>query len=66
MWMDENVFHRVSTEIWTNVLWKKLESLYESKSATNKAFLHKKLVNLKYKDGTSIAEHLNELKNITN
>ena len=27
MWMDENVFHHVSTDIWANVLWKKLESL---------------------------------------
>ena len=66
MWMDENIFHHVSTEIWADVPWKKLESLYESKSATNKSFLHRKLVNLKYGDGNSITEHLNEMKNITN
>ena len=41
-------------------LWKKLESLYERKTASNKAFLIRKLVNLKYVEGSSIAEHLNE------
>jgi len=42
-------------------LWR---SLYERKTTTNKAFLIRKLVNLKYKEGSSIAEHLNEVKNI--
>ncbi|CAL9121196.1 unnamed protein product, partial [Musa textilis] len=31
-----------------------------------KAFLIRKLVNLKYKEGASIAEHLNEIQSITN
>lgn len=34
--------------------------------ATNKAFLLKKLVNLKYKEGNSIAEYLNEMNSIIN
>ena len=32
----------------------------------NKAFLFRKLVNSKYKEGTPIAEHLNEIKSIVN
>ena len=32
----------------------------------NKIFLFRKLVNSKYKEGTSIAEHLNEIKSIVN
>ena len=45
---------------------KKLEGLYDRKSATNKAFMFHKLVNLKYKEGSPIPEHLNEIKSIVN
>ena len=65
-WFDDSVFHHVSTEISTYSLWKKLESLYERKTASNKAFLIRKLVNLKYRVGASIAEHLNEMQSIIN
>jgi hypothetical protein len=33
-------------------------SLYERKTAQNKAFMIKRLMNLKYKDGQSVTEHL--------
>ncbi|KAF7151337.1 hypothetical protein RHSIM_Rhsim02G0160500 [Rhododendron simsii] len=42
-WIDDSVFHHVSTETSAYDLRKKLESLYDSKSVTNKAFLFKKL-----------------------
>jgi len=51
-WLEDLVF--------TMCLWR---SLYERKTATNKAFLIWKPVNLKY-EGCSIAEHPNEVKNI--
>ena len=38
-WLDDNVFHLVSMETSAESLWKKLESLYERKTASNKAFL---------------------------
>ena len=65
-WIDDSVFHHVSTETSAQALWKKLESLYDRKSATNKAFLFKKLVNLKYRENSPIAEHLNEMNNLIN
>ncbi|KAF8387698.1 hypothetical protein HHK36_026352 [Tetracentron sinense] len=34
--------------------------------AGNKAFLIRKLVNLKFKEGTSITEHLNEMRSVVN
>ena len=46
-WIDNSVFHHVATETSAHDLWKKLESLYHRKLATNKAFLFRKLVNLK-------------------
>ena len=45
---------------------KKLESLYEKKTAQNKVFLIRKLVNLKFKDGNSVAEHLSDFQSIVN
>ncbi|KAJ8476439.1 hypothetical protein OPV22_020166 [Ensete ventricosum] len=65
-WLDDSVFHHVSTECSVYALWKKLEGLYERKTVGNKAFLIRKLMNLKYKEGTSIPEHLNEIQSITN
>ncbi|KAL6211098.1 hypothetical protein ACLB2K_016326 [Fragaria x ananassa] len=65
-WLDDNVFHHISKETTTLELWRKLESLYERKTTANKAFLIKKLVNLKYKGETSINEHLNEMQSIVN
>lgn len=65
-WLDDSVFHHVSTESTSKSLWEKLESLYERKTAGNKAFLIRKLVNLKYKEGSSIAEHLNEMQSVIN
>ncbi|KAL6346472.1 hypothetical protein AAG906_033268 [Vitis piasezkii] len=47
-------------------LWQKLESLYERKTAQNKAFMIKRLVNLKYKDGNSVAKHFSNFQGLLN
>ncbi|KAK8921663.1 hypothetical protein KSP39_PZI019972 [Platanthera zijinensis] len=65
-WLDDSVFHHVSTETSAQALWKKLEALYERKTAGNKAFLIRKLVNLKYREGSQMTEHLNLAQSIIN
>nr|KYP59402.1 Retrovirus-related Pol polyprotein from transposon TNT 1-94 [Cajanus cajan] len=65
-WIDQSICHHVSNETNTFNLWKKLSELFESKNAQNKAFLIQKLVNLKYKDGSSVAEHLSNFQNLVN
>ena len=65
-WIDQSVFHHVATETDGYKLWEKLESLYERKSAQNKASLIKRLVNMKYKDGQSVAEHLSSFQEALN
>jgi hypothetical protein len=40
-------------------LWTKLESLYMTKSLTNKIYLKRQLYNLRMKEGTKVADHLN-------
>ena len=60
-WLDDSIFHHVFTKSSAYSLWKKLEDLYEKKTNSNKAFLIRKLINLKYKEGAYITEHLNEM-----
>ena len=47
-------------------MWNKLENLYALKSGNNKLFLLKKMMQLKYNEGTSVADHLSEFQNIVN
>lgn len=65
-WLDDSVFSHVSNETDAHVLWKKLEARYEQKTAANKAFLIRKLVNMKFKEGGPIADHLNEYQSVVN
>ncbi|KAK8590094.1 hypothetical protein V6N12_024477 [Hibiscus sabdariffa] len=55
--VKENVYNHIDQETYARTLWEKLESLYASKSGNNKLFLLKKMMALKYKEGTSIADH---------
>jgi hypothetical protein len=43
-----------------------LESLYERKTAQNKAFAIRKLTHLKLKEGRSVVEHLSEFQDLVN
>ena len=42
--IDVSIFHHVSQETTAEALWEKLRSLYERKTAQNKAFIARKLV----------------------
>ena len=64
--IDVRVFHHVSQETNAEALWEKLKGLYERKTAQNKVFVARKLVNLKLKEGRSIAEHLSEFQDLVN
>ena len=65
-WVDQSVFHHVSQETDATELWKKLESMYERKTAQNKVTLIRRLVNLKYKNGHSVAEHTSDFQGLVN
>ncbi|KAL6134560.1 hypothetical protein ACLB2K_066791 [Fragaria x ananassa] len=63
---DDSVFHHVSKETDAEELWKKLESLFEKKTAAKKAFLFKEMINMKFNEDKSVAVHLNDFQNMTN
>jgi hypothetical protein len=56
--VDDVLFNIVSGED-NSGLWMKLESLYMTKSLTNRIFLKRQLYSLCMKEGTKIIDHLN-------
>lgn len=58
-WVDLSVFHHVATKTDAQTL-KNIEKMYQRKAAQNKTFVIRRLVNLNYKKGRSIAEHLSD------
>ncbi|RVW34206.1 Retrovirus-related Pol polyprotein from transposon TNT 1-94 [Vitis vinifera] len=65
-WVDDNVLNHVSEEKHARSLWNKLEQLYARKTGNNKLFLIKKMMSLKYQDGTPMTDHLNTFQGIIN
>ena len=65
-WLDLSVYPHVETEIDANKMLEKLKELYERKNVQNKAFLIRKLVNMKYKYKVSMAEHMSIFQNTVN
>ncbi|CAJ2658330.1 unnamed protein product [Trifolium pratense] len=65
-WLDLSVYPHVEAETNTHTMWNKLKELYERKNVQNKACLIRKLVNMKYKDGESMAEHMSVFQNTVN
>ncbi|KZV49462.1 hypothetical protein F511_28785 [Dorcoceras hygrometricum] len=65
-WIDHSVFHHVAQETDAYALWKKLEEMYQAKTARNKALLMRRSVNMKLKNGTSVAEHTSEYQSLVN
>jgi len=64
--MDISVFHPVVNKIDAHNWWTKLEGLCQRKTAQNKVFLIKRLVNLKLKGARTITEHLSVFQGIVN
>ena len=65
MCLAASVAFNISSEKTMEDLMKKLSSLYEKPSASNKVFLMKRLFNMKMSEGGSVANHLNEFNTLT-
>jgi len=61
-WVEDNVYNHIANESNAKDLWQKLESLYASKSGNNKLYLLNILINLRYKEGSFVSDHLNEFQ----
>ena len=65
-WMDINLHEHISDEIRVDVVWQRLENLFAKKTVGNRISLLRKLVNLKYKDGGNIVEHISLFQSLAN
>ncbi|KAF1897989.1 hypothetical protein Lal_00032751 [Lupinus albus] len=63
-YVEDNVYNHIANKEHARSLWNKIESLYTSKSGNNKLYLLNSLMNLRYKEGTSISDHLNEFQGL--
>ncbi|VFQ70711.1 unnamed protein product [Cuscuta campestris] len=61
-WVDDNVLNHIYNESHARTLWDKLESLYTSKTGNDKLYLLRQAMNLRFKEGSSISDHLNEFQ----
>ncbi|CAA7059133.1 unnamed protein product [Microthlaspi erraticum] len=65
-WVDDNVLHHIENEVNARSLWLKLEQLYARKTGNNKMYMIKKLIELRYQEGTPMTDHLNEFQGLLN
>ena len=42
-----------------DILWKKINVMFENKNAVSRVSVFRKIVRLRYQDGSSMAEHIN-------
>nr|KYP44187.1 Retrovirus-related Pol polyprotein from transposon TNT 1-94 [Cajanus cajan] len=62
--VEDNVYNHIANETHARTLWEKIESLYASKSGNNKLYLLNCLMNLRYRESSSISDHLNEFQGL--
>ncbi|GAA0145953.1 hypothetical protein LIER_06020 [Lithospermum erythrorhizon] len=65
-YIDIGVIHHVENTTTAFGCWTKLQGLYERKTSGHKVSLVRQLGKLRYVDGTSLTEHLNQLEHIFN
>ena len=64
--LEHSIFHHFANEEKADVLWKKMEAMFERKNALNKASIIRKIVRLRYKKGANMTEHLNAYQGLIN
>ncbi|KAL8502265.1 hypothetical protein ACS0TY_021405 [Phlomoides rotata] len=62
--LSDDVIIEVADQETADGLWKKLESLYMTKSLTNKLLLKQRLFRLRMQEGTPLRDHLDKLNKI--
>ena len=64
--IDMSLYNNVNDKTQTNDLWKKIGSMFETIVFLNRVLVFKKIVRLRYQDGSSIAEHMNAFQGLIN
>nr|GEV45825.1 retrovirus-related Pol polyprotein from transposon TNT 1-94 [Tanacetum cinerariifolium] len=62
--LSDEILYEVGDEETAAGVWKKLETIYMTKSLTNKLLLKQRLFSLRMKEGSSLKEHIDALNSI--
>ncbi|KAL8148835.1 hypothetical protein AgCh_006000 [Apium graveolens] len=65
-WIDDSEYHRVAEEEDAYKLWTILEPTFQQTSSQNITFLFRKLMNMRFKDGNNMSEHMSEFHGFLN
>ena len=57
--INMSLYNNFGDETKANELWRKIESMFQTKKALNRVSVFRKLVRLRYQDGSSMVEHRN-------
>ncbi|MDV3181216.1 MAG: hypothetical protein Q8830_03320, partial [Candidatus Phytoplasma australasiaticum] len=60
--VNNNVYNHICNKTHARTLWNKLEQLYVAKTGNNKLFYLTQLMEVKYQENTSVADHLNNIE----
>ena len=63
-YVKDNVYNHIANETHARALSEKIESLYAYKSGNNKLYLLNCFMNLRYRENSSISDHLNEFQGL--
>ena len=62
--IDMSLYNNFVDETKAHELWGKIETMFQTKNALNRVSVFRKLVRLRYQDGSSMAEHLNTFQGL--
>ena len=62
--IDMNLYNNFNEETYVEVLWKKIEFMFENKNAINRVSVFQGWP--RYQDGSSMAKHLNAFQELIN
>ena len=63
-WVEDNLRNHILNKTHARSLWDKLDTLYALKIGNNKLLLLKQWMNIIYKEGTSISDHINDFHGV--
>ena len=64
--IDMSLYNKFNDELEADVFWKMLGTIFETKNALYRVSVFRRMVRLRYQDGSSMAEHLNAFQGLIN
>ena len=61
-----SLYNNFNEENKAHELWEKIDIMLENKNAMNRVSVFRKIVRLRYQDGSSMAEHMNAFQGLIN